>query len=571
MAKPQDVAEFEKRNIWRRSGTSSVGFTEKGMKMSTQAGRLVPTIVESLRLRAAASPDALAYDVEGDALTFGQLLSRVAQAAGNLSDLGLGAGNICVLVLPTSLDFITTLFAVQWLGAIPVALNPALSVELIHRRAELVRAAMMVCDDETIGAVGNIAVPGPFPVPIIRAANLLQKRPQQAPPPPAGAPERIAYLQFTSGTTGAPKIAAICHRSLIASLEATARRIGIDQRDVLASWLPLYHDLGLVRFVFGAIYYHCAAYLLRPSIQSLQRWLPLISRVRATITSSPDFGYRIASRTTDPARVDLRCLRIATNGGEVCRLSTICRFEKRFGLSGIIRPAYGLAEATLGVSMLAPGEPLYTDQKRNVSCGRPLDGIETKIVGDDGKTLPIDAPGEIWIRGQPVFSGYLGDTAASEDIFTDGWLRTGDIGALDGNGHLYILGRKRALIKRAGALIIPREIEEAADRTPGVRFSAAIGHDADDGNDAEALVVVAEIRPADAPGQQDRKAIAAGIGENVRKAVGFSPAEVVLTAPRTIPRTRNGKIRYPELRQRYVSGKLFADGRVLYGDKALVK
>ena len=539
--------------------------------MRTHLERFVPTIVQALRLQGAASPDALAYDVEGDALTYGQLLSRVGQAAGHLSDLGLGAGDICALVLPTSLDFITTLFAVQWLGAIPVALNPDLSLELIHRRAELARAAMVVCGDETNGAVAKIAAPGPFPVPIIRAATLLQKRPRQAPPPADGAPKQIAYLQFTSGTTGAPRVAAISHRSLIASLESTGRRIGIDRRDVLASWLPLYHDLGLVRFVFGAVYYRCATYLLRPSIQSLQRWLALITRVRATITSSPDFGYRIAGRTTDPARVDLRCLRIATNGGEVCRLSTICRFEERFGLSGVIRPAYGMAEATLGVSMLAPGEPLYTDQKGNVSCGRPLDGIEAKIVGDDGQNQPIDAPGEIWIRGQPVFSGYLGDTAASEEILADGWLRTGDIGAMDANGHLFILGRKRALIKRAGALIIPREIEEAADRTPGVRFSAAIGHAVDDGNHAEALVVVAEIRPADATGQKERKAIAAGIGENVRKAVGFFPAAVVLTLPRTIPRTRNGKIRYPELRRRYVSGELFANGCVLYGDKPPVK
>ncbi len=177
--------------------------------------------------------------------------------------------------------------------------------------------------------------------------------------------------------------------------------------------------------------------------------------MRATITGSPDFGYRIAARTIDPEGIDLRALRFATNGGEPARLGTIERFEQRFGLSRVVRPDYGLAEATLGFTSLAAGEPLRTDSAGNMSCGRPFDGLEIKIIDADGQTLSAGQPGDILVRGIPVFAGYFNDPISTQSVLRDGWLYTGDIGSLDEDGHLYVLGRKRALIKRAGVLIPP--------------------------------------------------------------------------------------------------------------------
>ncbi len=278
--------------------------------------------------------------------------------------------------------------------------------------------------------------------------------------------------------------------------------------------------------------------------------------MRATITGGPDFGYRIAARTVDPAGLDLSALRFATNGGEPARRSTIEHFEQRFGLSGVVRPGYGLAEATLGVTSLAAGEPLRTDDAGNLSCGRPFDGIEVKIVDAQGTTLPANRTGDILVRGVPVFSGYLNAETDTQQILCDGWLSTGDMGSLDDDGHLYVLGRSRALIKRAGAMIAPREIEEITDQIDGVRFSAAIGHRDPVRSGTEDVIVIAEVRTASFTSETSAPPLARVIASEVTRAIGFSPKEVVLVSPRTIPRTPSGKIQYDELQRLYLTGKL---------------
>ncbi len=400
---------------------------------------------------------------------------------------------------------------------------------------------------------------------MVPVEDLRSLPPDSAPPLADVEPDGLAYLQFTSGTTGESRAAMISHRSLIASLRAAITRLEITPEDVFVSWVPLHHDLGLVRFVFGPLFFGCPAYLLQPSITNLRSWLETASRVRATITGSPDFGYRIAARTIDPEGIDLRALRFATNGGEPARLGTIERFEQRFGLSRVVRPGYGLAEATLGFTSLAAGEPLRTDSAGNMSCGRPFDGLEIKIIDADGQTLAAGQPGDILVRGTPVFAGYFNDPISTQPVLRDGWLYTGDIGSLDEDGHLYVLGRKRALIKRAGVLIPPREIEEVIDQIEGVRLSAAIGHSRSADSGTEDVIVIAEIRPDDAPSETSRAALARRIVSEGTRALGFTPSEVVLVAPRTIPRTYSGKIQYDTLRQNYVEGELTRRGCVLYG------
>jgi acyl-CoA synthetase (AMP-forming)/AMP-acid ligase II len=278
--------------------------------------------------------------------------------------------------------------------------------------------------------------------------------------------------------------------------------------------------------------------------------------VRGTVTGAPDTGYRIAARLVSPQGLDLSSLRVAGSGGEPVRASTIRDFEARFGVPGVIRPGYGLAEATLTVTVDLSSPMPLCDAAGNVSCGPAVPGIEVRIVDDEGRELPPGVPGEILIRGETVFSGYVNDPEATAEALRDGWLRSGDIGALDREGRLFVHGRRRALIKRAGGTIAPREVEEAADAVPGVRSSAAVGVPNPSLFGTEDIVIVAEVRRGGWADDAAMAAAARAIAHRVEEAVGASPWRVLLVAPNTIPRTANGKVCHARLRSDVVANAL---------------
>jgi fatty-acyl-CoA synthase len=345
----------------------------------------------------------------------------------------------------------------------------------------------------------------------------------------ASAPDDVAFLQPTSGTSGEPRAAVILQRNALASLESARALIDPSPRDVLVGWVPPWHDLGLLRFLLGPIYFGVPCHLVPPAIRTIPQWLATIGAVRGTITGAPDFAYRLATRLVKEA--DLSSLRYATNGGEPVRWSTISAFSRAFDVHDVIRPGYGLAEATLGVTCVRVGEALQCDARGNVATGRPLDGIEVRIDPHDG---------EILVRGAAVFAGYFDAPEESAEALRDGWLHTGDVGNLDEHGNLYVLGRRRAMLKRGGAALAPRELEEAAQMVPGVRIAAAVGIP---GSATEELVVVVEAEHHD---------VATLVSEAVERAIGFAPDRVVVQPPRTIPRTANGKIRHAALRNQLV-------------------
>lgn len=516
------------------------------------------TIVEALFLRADRAPDGLAYAVGTDMLSYGALRRDVLRTAATLAARGLARGGRCAVILPTGLDFIRVLYAAQVLGAAPVAINPALPGESIVRRLRVTRAEVAVARRELLGRLrehlGSAAG-----CRLAASEDLAGSSPPPARAVVAPRGDEPAFMQLTSGTTGEPRAAVILHRNLRASLEASRARLGIHPDDVLANWVPLHHDLGLVRFVFGALYFGTPCHLIQPSIANLGLWLETVSRVRATVTASPDFGYRLATRLVAPT-VDLSCLRVATDGGEPVRASTIYAFEQHFGIRGVVRPAYGLAEATLGVSSLAPGEACRLDHTGTVSCGRPYEGLAVRIVDDEGRDVPCGVPGQIVAQGEAVFAGYFDDEAASREALRDGWLQTGDVGTMDENGHLFVKGRARALIKRAGATIAPREIEEVVDGVAGVRFSAAVGIEPDGAAGTEDVVVVAEIKTGAAAGRK----VAERIDRDVVRAVGARPGLILLVSAGSIPRTANGKIRYEALSRLVSEGELEARGAILF-------
>lgn len=493
-------------------------------------------------MRAADSPDAFAFGAAGERLTWSGLLDDARRAAGTLAAHGLTAGARCGLVLPTGLPFVRALFGAQLLGAVPVAINPRLPPAQIARRSRDLACACVVVTDESSGMIqdfGRDAV-------LVTASELGRGRAiPRASLPPAD-PDALSHLQLTSGTSGEPRAAMLRHRQLIASLAASRELIEPSPGDLLAGWLPLHHDFGLVRFVFAPLFFGCGCHLVGASMATIPAWLQMIARTGATITGAPDSAFRLAARLVPRGRVDLRSLRIATSGGEPVRLSSISAFESHFEVPGVVRPGYGLAEATLGVTALRRGEPLRTDATGAPSCGRPLNGFRIRIVDDAGLEGPAGAPGQILISGPAVFAGYLDDPEGTQEVLRDGWLHTGDLGALDEDGHLYVHGRSRAMIKRGGAAIAPREIEEAVDEIASVRRSAAVGVRAGEHAATEHVIVVVEVERRISGEELD--ALRRSIHERVRETAGFAPYDVRLVAPGTIPKTGSGKIRYQELR-----------------------
>jgi fatty-acyl-CoA synthase len=493
----------------------------------------IRTLDAALASRAASAPGSLAFAAGGESLGYGRLRAESEALASGLASLGVCRGDRVVLLLPAGLDFIRAFFALERLAAAPCALDPSMAPATAARRAARVRPALVLAGEEFFEACAAVGLRG------VR----LDEVPRLPPWEGAGPGEDdVAFLQPTSGTSGEPRAAVVLHRNAIASLRVSRDWLGLGPGDVFAGWVPPWHDLGLVRFILGPVYFGAPCHLVPPAIRTLPLWLRTASEVRATVLGAPDFAWRLAARLVNPDGLDLSALRYATNGGEPVRQSTIVSFERRFDVPGVIRPGYGLAEATLGVTGLLPGEPLRVDDRGNVSCGRPLLGVEVRT---------DQSPGEILVRGPSVFAGYFEAEEATRETLRDGWLHTGDIGRLDADGHLYVLGRKRALLKRGGAPLAPRELEEIAEGVPGVKMAAAVGLPPGSDAASEEIVLAVEAEPAAAPPQ-----LAWAVSAAVEEALGFAPDGVLVLAPRTIPRTPNGKVRHAALRDAILAGDL---------------
>jgi fatty-acyl-CoA synthase len=471
------------------------------------------TLAEALVQQANQIPERLAFADGETELSFAQLAERACARAGALQRAGVRPGSHVALVMSAGLPFVEVFWALQLIGAVPCALNPSLPTATLAPRIERICPALVVTDE---------------------LARDVRTGPPVAIEPQAGA-DSLAFLQLTSGTSGEPRAAMIAHRSVLASLRGLAVDRNVVAGDVVVNWMPPWHDFGLVRFLIGALVDGLSCHILQPTIWSIPEWLQTITRVSATVTGGPDSAYRLASRMVRPASVDLCSLRCAISGGEPVRASTIETFEQRFSIEGVIMPGYGQAEATVGVTIQRPGERLTVDARGTVACGPPISGLELQAGTD------IDHPEEIRVRGEAVFSGYLDAPEETARVLRDGWLHTGDSGYLDGAGRLYVLGRRSGMLKRFGSVVAPRELEEAAEQVEGVRIAAAIGIPGKDGEDE--IVVAVETRSR----QCDPDAVRTDVLRRVAAAVGFAPRRVCVLAPRTIPRTDNGKVRHAAL------------------------
>jgi acyl-CoA synthetase (AMP-forming)/AMP-acid ligase II len=304
-------------------------------------------------------------------------------------------------------------------------------------------------------------------------------------------------------------------------------------------------------------------YLLPTDLRDVRPWLREIELRKATFTAAPDFAYRLALRKADPQKTDLSSLRVALNAAEPVRQSTIAAFHKTYGLKNVMVAGYGLAEATVGVSMWTPGTQNRVDENGVVSVGPPFPGVEVAIVAG-GREVPTGEVGEIAIRSAANSGGYFNNHEENELLlWQDGFYLSGDLGYLDEDGYLYIVSRKKNIIKRSGETISPWEIEEVIDQIPGVRYSAAIGVDRGM-EEGEQVVVFAEIRNGTEMDLDQRHAKGVHIVGAVHDYMGFRPARAYLLKPKGIPLTDNGKIQHVRLREMYLDGSLRAQGAILY-------
>jgi len=353
----------------------------------------------------------------------------------------------------------------------------------------------------------------------------------------------------------------IRHRDLAINVAQMVEGFEVTARDTFLSWLPLHHDMGLILMSVVPLSSGCALHLLPPGMASIRGWMVEAARRGATFTAAPDFAYRLCLRLSrERDGLDLSRLRVALDAAEPVRASTIEAFERAFGLGPVVTPAYGLAEATVGVTTWTPGVPIRVDERGAVALGKGFPGVRLRIEGDGAVPLPEGGVGEVLVASPALADGYWGEGPADPGR----WLRTGDLGHLDEDGNLYVVARAKETIILGGLTLAPREIEETVDRLPFVRRSAAVGIDRGrlEGEQAFVFVELARGTRGDVGGKLAE--LAAAVVGAVHERLGLRPGRVLLVEPGTLPLTANGKLRYGELRRLYLDGELARGGALLF-------
>ncbi len=532
------------------------------------------------------------YDdyTDGETVSYGALWAASTAVAAGLQTRDVMPGECVALMLPTGRDYFFAFFGVLLAGAVPVPIYPpvrrAQLEEHLRRQSRILancRAACLITTPDA-GTVARL---------LTATVDSLRSVTNVAELSDTGANyERVvrrgddlAFIQYTSGSTGDPKGVMLSHANLLANIRVDGLGLGVTPADVFVSWLPLYHDMGLIGAWLGSLY-HAVPFVVMPPMTFLarpERWLRAIHRYRGTLSAAPNFAYELClSRLaeSDLEGLDLSHWRVAANGAEAISVQTLERFCARFARYGFVReammPVYGLAECAVGLAFTPLGrgpkidrisrdtlardaraEPVatsaLTDVREVVACGVPLPGHELRVVDTASRELPERAEGRVQFRGPSATSGYFGNAAATAALHRDGWLETGDRGYIAA-GELYLTGRSKDLIIRAGRNIHPTELEDAVGALDGIRTGhVAIFGSADPGNGTEKVVVLAETRKR-APAQQ--AALTASINALAIDVIGTAVDEVVLMPPNTVLRTSSGKIRRAACRALYEAGTL---------------
>ncbi|MGE0712139.1 MAG: fatty acyl-AMP ligase [Planctomycetota bacterium] len=542
---------------------------------------------------------AIQGDDEAVQFSFSQAWELALRAAYRLQRRGVGQGDRVLLVLPTGPSFLAAFYGCQVLGAIPVPVVPPFSLARmeehlarIARIARICEAAATVCNDQ-LSAVLSVARSRHKDARealrnLVLATDLLQETEavDDLVVVPTSAP---GFLQFTSGSTGDPKGVVLPHASLLANMLAIGRGAQFRAGDVATSWLPLFHDMGLIGHFLAGTAWGMPLVKIPPEkfVRRPKVWLQAISRYRGSCSAAPNFAYSLCVKKLkdkDLEGVDLGSWRVAFCGAEPINPATVQAFIDRFqpyGFDpGTFYPVYGMAEFSLAASFPPPGRPPVFDRidRRRfekdglaesvggegvesgadvlvwVSVGRKMPGDHgLRIVDAGGKELPDRREGEVEVRGPSMMEGYYKAPLATADAIRDGWLRTGDRGYM-AEGELYVTGRTKELIIKGGKNLYPQDIEAAAAKVAGVRVGccAAFGL-SNELRGTEDVVLICECRAAS---EEERARIISEVRAKVLETVGATPDVVLLVEPGTVPKTSSGKIQRDLMRQRYKSGQL---------------
>ena len=517
------------------------------------------TLIELLSFRVEVSADQTAFTFNGKPTSFTEMWQGINRFGTFLLAQGIERGARVLVALPNSAEFFSAFYGIQRAGGIAVPVFPNAGVERIFSLADLCGAGIIIVPSslpaERLAAFKELANQRHFS--LVTVADSDTASPHVA--FPEILPTDITFLQYTSGSTGNPKGVMLTHASLLTNIRQMIAGMQITPDEIFVSWLPVYHDMGLILKTMVPFYLAAQTHLLLTNLRDVHPWLDAIQAHKATFTAAPDFAYRLALRHINPSEYDLSSLRVALNAAEPVRATTLHDFHQAFGLKNVMVAGYGLAEATVGVSMWTPSTPNRIDERGRGSVGAPFPEVDLLIVSE-GDAQPPNVIGEIAIRSKANSLGYYRNPVETEKLFwKDGYFLSGDLGYLDEDGYLYIVSRKKNIIKRAGATISPQEIEEIVEGMNGVRFSAAIGIDKG-GSAGEQVYVFAEIRE-NIP-SQDFHEMALQITADIHAHMGFRPARVTLLKPRSIPLTHNGKIQHVRLREMFLDGILRKD--ILY-------
>jgi fatty-acyl-CoA synthase len=516
-------------------------------------------------------------------LRWGEVRERALRAAAALAARGVGPGDRVAIVLRTEPAFLDAFFGAWYAGAVPVPLYPPVRLgrmdEYVAATARMlaVSGARVVVAKGTVRRLLGEAIARARPaLGCVDAGELEGPRPGVARPV---APDDLGLVQFSSGSTVDPKPVALTHRALAAQVTALVKATCRPDaaREALVSWLPLYHDMGLLGGLLGPATYPGPCVLVPPEhfLARPALWLRAIARHGGTLSPAPSFAYAYcADRISDD---DLRGLslaswRLALDGAEAVSADAMRRFAERFAPHGFdpasLVPVYGLSEAALAVTFARRGRPLaglrvdpvrlardgvVADGTREiVSVGTPVPGVSVAIRDHAGRELPAGRVGRVLVRSASLFREYLGDPAATARALRDGWLDTGDLGFVHG-GELHVTGRAKDVVVVRGANHAPEEFEGALTGIAGLRPGCAVALGVPGAGGGEGLLVVAE-RGRDVV---EADALLAGRARRaILERTGIAPDAIRIVAPGTLPRTSSGKLRRAEALRRHLAGAL---------------
>jgi fatty-acyl-CoA synthase len=505
--------------------------------------------------------------------TWLEVHQRARRVAGGLAAAGVGHGDAVGVLAGAPVEIAPTAQGLWMRGASLTMLHqPTPRTDLVvwaedtTTVIDMIEAKAVIVSDPFLVAVPVLQERG---IKVLTIEQLLASDPID---PIETGEDDLALMQLTSGSTGSPKAVQITHRNVHSNAEAMFIGAQYDvEKDVMVSWLPCFHDMGMVGFLTIPMYFGAELVKVTPMdfLRDTLLWAKLIDKYKGTMTAAPNFAYALFAKRlrnqAEPGQFDLSTLRFALSGAEQVDPSDVDDLidaGKPFGLrASAVLPAYGMAETTLAVSFSECNAGLVVDEvdadllaalrravpasrgntRRLASLGPLLDGLEIRIVDEDGNVLPTRGVGVIELRGEPVTPGYItmGGFISAQD--EQGWYDTGDLGYLMDNGHVVVCGRVKDVIIMAGRNIYPTDIERAAGRVAGVRPGCAVAVRLDAGHSRETFAVAVESNAFEDPTEVRR--IEHQVAHEVVSEVDVRPRNVVVLGPGTIPKTPSGKLR----------------------------